>query len=69
LPEPEQDDFRRRCRRASARLIRKVYLANPLICPKYGGQLRIIRFIDNLAVIDKILRHLDLCDEPGRPPQ
>jgi hypothetical protein len=37
LPEPEQDDFRRHCKRAWARLIRKVYLADPLTCPKCAG--------------------------------
>ena len=33
-PDADQnDDFRRFCRRAWARLIRKVYLADPLTCP------------------------------------
>jgi len=44
---PQDDDFRRFCRRAWARLIRKVYLADPLTCPKCGGRLRILSFIDN----------------------
>jgi hypothetical protein len=37
---PQDDDFRRFCRRAWARLIRKVYLMDPLTCPKCGGRLR-----------------------------
>jgi hypothetical protein len=47
---PQDDDFRRFCRRAWARLIRKVYLADPLTCPKCGGRLRILSFIDNPCV-------------------
>jgi hypothetical protein len=47
LPEPEQDDFRHHCRRAWARLIRKVWSADPLVCPKSSGPLRIISFIEN----------------------
>ena len=64
----QDDDFRRFCRRAWARLIRKVYLADPLTCPKCGGRLRILSFIDNPCVIEKILRHLKLWDPPERPP-
>jgi hypothetical protein len=69
LPEPEQDNFRRHCRRAWARLIRKVWCADPLVCPKCSGQLRIISFIEDSSVIEKILRHLELWDPPERPPR
>ena len=62
------DDFRRFCRRAWARLIRRVYLADPLTCPKCGGRLRILSFIDNPSAIEKILRHLKLWNPPERPP-
>ena len=68
MPQPEQVDFRRHCKRAWARLIRKVYLADPLTCPRCGGTLRIIGFIDNPAVIEKVLRHLKLWGHPERPP-
>jgi len=66
--EAEPDDFRRHCKRAWARLIRKVWCADPLVCPKCSGPLRIISFIENPAVIEKILRHLKLWDSPERPP-
>ena len=62
-PEPEPDDFRRHCKRAWARLIRKVWAADPLSCPKCGGPLRIISFIEDAAIIEKILRHLWLIGE------
>ena len=55
-------------RRAWARLIRKVWAADPLACPKCGGGLRIIAFIDNPAVLEKILRHFKLWAPPERPP-
>jgi hypothetical protein len=66
--EVQNDDFRRFCRRAWARLIRKVYLVDPMTCPKCGGRLRILSFIDNPSVIEKILRHLKLWDFPERSP-
>jgi hypothetical protein len=55
-------------RRAWARLIRKVWAADPLACPKCGGRLRIISFIEDPAVIEKILRHLKLWNPLTRPP-
>jgi len=36
--------------------------------PKCGGRLRIISFIEDAAIIEKILRHLKLWDPPARPP-
>ncbi|MFH2093495.1 MAG: hypothetical protein ABIJ31_14140 [Pseudomonadota bacterium] len=36
------------------------YEADPLVCPKYQGPMKIIAFIEELDVIEKILRHLDL---------
>jgi len=55
-------------KRAWARLIRKVWAADPLACPKCGGRLRIISFIEDPEIIEKILRHLKLRDLPARPP-
>jgi hypothetical protein len=49
-------------------LIRKVWSADPLVCPKCSGPLRIISFIEDTSVIEKILRHLKLWDRPERPP-
>jgi hypothetical protein len=71
--EAADDSYRRFCyralaRRAWARLIRKAYFADPLTCPKCGGRLRIISFIENPSVIERILKHLKLWDPPERPP-
>jgi len=62
------DDFARRLRRSWARLIKKVYEADPLICRRCGGPLKIISLIDSAPVIERILRHLKLWDRPERPP-
>jgi len=56
-----------------ARLIRKVYEIDPLICPHCGSLMKIIAVIERPAVIFKILQHLDLLgkDPPAdeyRPP-
>jgi hypothetical protein len=42
---------------------------NPLKCPKCGGEMRIISFIEEEAVIEQILRYCGLCKMPPiRPP-
>ena len=41
-------------------MIRKVYEIDPLICPKCGETMRIVSFIEDYKVIDKIIDHLKL---------
>ena len=48
--------------------IRKVYETDPLTCPKCQGEMRIISFIDQPDVIQKILQHLGLWEESHAPP-
>jgi hypothetical protein len=43
-----------------ARLIQKIYNVDPLLCPKCQATMRIISFIEDECVIEKILRHLGL---------
>ena len=43
-----------------ASLIQKVYNVDPLICPKCSGKMRIISFIEEESIIEKILKHLKL---------
>ena len=50
-----------------ARLIKKVYETDPLLCPSCGGTMRIISIIDEDAVIYRILRHLGLLGQD--PPE
>ena len=49
-------------------MIKKVYEADPLVCPRCFGRLEIVSLIGDNAVIEKILRHLKLWDRPERPP-
>ena len=51
-----------------AEMIKKVYEINPLICPKCGGTMRIVSFIEDYKVIDKIIDHLKLTFKAERPP-
>ena len=62
------DEFARQVRSSWARLIKKVYEADPLVCPRCSGPLKIISLIGDGPVIEKILRHLKLWDRQERPP-
>ncbi len=37
-----------------------MYEVHPLVCPNCSGRMRIISFIEDTAVIERILRHLGL---------
>jgi len=54
--------------RGWAESIRKVYEIDPLLCPKCGGKMRIISFIEEHKVIDKIINHLKLTFKAECPP-
>ncbi len=54
-------------------LIRQAWHVDPLQCPACQKQMRVIAFIDNREVVEKILRHLHLwygpaAYAPARPP-
>ncbi len=51
-----------------ARLIQKVYEVDPLICPKCQGSMKIISFIEEVEIIEMILRHLELWDIRNHDP-
>jgi hypothetical protein len=61
-------EFARARRPSWARLIKKVYEADPLVCPRCCRPLKIISLIGDGPVIEKILRHLNLWDRAERPP-
>ncbi len=49
--------------------IKKIYEADPLCCPKCGGEMKIISFITDQQVIRQILKHLGLwISAPFRDP-
>jgi hypothetical protein len=47
-------------------LIKKVWEADPLLCPKCSREMRIVALIDDREVIERILRHLGLWDQGVR---
>ncbi|RJX19276.1 MAG: transposase [Desulforudis sp.] len=51
-----------------ARLIQKVYHADPLLCPKCNGSMRIVSFIESPETIKKILLHLNLWETRNHDP-
>jgi hypothetical protein len=53
-------EYASRAKAAWARLIRKVYEADPLECPKCKGSMRIVALIEDLPVVRAILTHLGL---------
>jgi hypothetical protein len=51
-----------------AEMIRKVYEVDPLICPQCGGMMRIIAFLTDFSVVDRIINHLKLTFASDKPP-
>jgi hypothetical protein len=52
----------------SAAMIRKVYEVDPMLCPKCGGQMKVIAFIMDYAAVDRIIDHLKLIFAAEKPP-
>ena len=65
----EDDGPNKGCSRTWARLIKKIYEVDPLKCPKYGGDMRIIAFIEDYKTVKKILDYLGIDEfKMNRPP-
>ena len=68
---PVRSPTAREARKGWAALLKQVYEADPLCCPKCGSEMKIIAFIERrqTEVIEKILRHCGLWKEsPARGP-
>jgi len=39
-----------------AEMIRKAYEVDPLACPRCGGRMRVVAFLTEYAVVDRIIR-------------
>jgi hypothetical protein len=60
---------KRRCTPSWARLISKVYQADPLVCQKCGGPLKIVAYVTDELSITRILDHLGLSPpRQDKPP-
>jgi len=64
--EPEEPIHRRAARYAWALLLARIYELFPLLCPKCGGQMRIIAFITEAPAVREILAYLG---EPTSAPR
>jgi len=49
-------------------MIRKVYVVDPMICSKCGGRMKVVAFITEVAVVDRIMEHLKLTFVAVRSP-
>jgi len=58
----------RSARRRWAELLRRVYEIDPLVCPKCGGEMRVIGFITEPTTIRRILDHLKAKARAQRGP-
>ena len=72
--DDEDTPYRKLSRMKWAALIKRVYEIDPLLCPKCGGIMKIVTFIekrDQADVIEKILKHCGLwnCRASRAPPQ
>jgi hypothetical protein len=49
-------------------MIRKVYEVDPMLCPKCGGTMKIVAFLTDYSVVDRIIEHLKLRFIAEKPP-
>ena len=66
-PDEEEPPTRRRCSPTWARLMVRVFQADPLVCRRCGGPLKVVAYITDSLAIRRILEHLDL-SPPEKPP-
>ncbi len=63
-----EDELRPIPSKGWAEMIRKVYEVDPMVCPECGGTMKIISFLADYAVVDRIIDHLKLTFVADRPP-
>jgi len=51
-----------------AEIIRKVYEVDPLVCPPCGGRMKVISFLTEYAVVDRITPHLGMTFAAEKSP-
>jgi hypothetical protein len=51
-----------------ADMIPKVYEVDPMICSKCGGRMKVVAFITEVSVVDRIIDHLKLGFVAAKPP-
>jgi len=63
-----EEEFRPVPSKGWAEMIRKVYEVDPMVCPRCGGRMKVISFLTDYAVVDRIIDHLNLTFVAERPP-
>jgi hypothetical protein len=63
-----EEELRRPPTKGWAEMIRKVYEVDPMLCPQCGGQIKLISFLTDYSVVDRIINHLKLSFVADRPP-
>jgi hypothetical protein len=63
-----EEEVRRVPSQGWAEMIRKIYEVDPLVCPRCGGRMRVVAFLTEYAVVDRIIRHLELTFVAEKPP-
>ena len=65
-PSQGDDEFTRRVRLSWAKLIRRVYEVDPLLCPFCGAEMKILAFIVDFGAAKAIRKSLEL---PAQEPE
>ena len=63
-----EEEPRRLPSKGWAEMIRMVYEVDPLVCPKCGGTMKVVSFLTEPAVVDRIIDHLKLTFVAEKPP-
>jgi len=63
-----EEELRRIPSKGWAAMIRKVYEVDPMVCPRCGGSMKVVAFLMEHAVVDRIIDHLKLVFVAERPP-
>jgi hypothetical protein len=63
-----EDKLRRIPAKGWAEMIRKVYEVDPLVCPQCEGTMKVIAFLTDFFVVDRIINHLKLAFIADKPP-
>ena len=63
-----EDELRPIPSKGWAEMIRRVYEVDPMVCPQCGGQMKVIAFLTDFSVGDRIIGHLKLSFVAERPP-
>jgi len=68
LPAKDEPPKKRRCSASWARLISKIFHADPLMCRKCGAKLKVVAYLHDTVAIRQILDYLGLSPPEERKP-